>query len=285
LTRQEHVQQDAQRIDVGGGRDRAPLHLLRAGVQRRHQSQARRRRLDAGGQQRALEELGDAEVEQARHAVGGDQDVRRLDVAMHHQVLMRVLHRGTDLAEEVDPGIDSETMAVAVLVDGLPADVLHDEVGPPVVGVAAVQESRDPGVVERGQDLAFGAEPCREVGAVRSVGQDLEGDLLLVDVVGAHRDVHRAHAALAEHGLHRVVADPPADERRRRGRRGLRGNGGLPEEFARPLVGDEQRLDLASHLEILATLARQEGRPFARSQRGRLIEELLDAPPAIRRNH
>ena len=59
--------------------------------------------------------------------------------------------------------------------------------GRPSSSRAAVQKARDAGVVEGGQYLAFGAEPCREVGAIRSVGQDLEGDLLLVDVVGAYR--------------------------------------------------------------------------------------------------
>ena len=132
-----------------------------------------------------------------------DQDVRGLDVAVHHQVLVRVLHRGADLAEEVDPGVEPQAVPVAVLVDGRALDVLHDQVRPAVVGRAAVQQARDAGVVEGGQDLAFGAEPGREVGAVRPVAQDLEGDLLLVGVVGAHREVHGAHAAFAEPGLHR----------------------------------------------------------------------------------
>ena len=44
-----------------------------------------------------VEQLGDAEVEQLRRAVGGDQDVVRLQVAMHDQVLMRVVHRARRL--------------------------------------------------------------------------------------------------------------------------------------------------------------------------------------------
>jgi hypothetical protein len=159
-------------------------------------------------------------------------------------------------------------MPVAVLVEGHPLDVLHDQVRPAVVCGAAVQETRDAGMIEGGQDLAFGAEPGREVGAVRAVAKNLEGDLLLVDVVGPHREVDGAHAPFAELGLHPVVADPPAHERRQRGREGRRGHDGSPEEPGRLLVGDEQRLDLASHPEVLAASAGQEGVPLRGGQRG-----------------
>ena len=147
----------------------AALHLLRAGVLRRHQPLAGQRVFDPARQRRAFEQLGDAEVEQARHAVGVDQDVRGLDVAVDHQVLMGVLHRGADLAEEVDPGVESQAVLGRSTVEGHALDVLHDQVGPAVVGGAAVEEARDAGVVEGGQDLPLGAEPRREVGAVRPV--------------------------------------------------------------------------------------------------------------------
>ena len=88
--RQQLVEKDAQGVDVAGGRDRLALDLLRARVLGRHHREhgggGRQVGIDAGGEQ-----LGDAEVQQLRHAVTVHQHVRRLDVAVDHQVLMGVL--------------------------------------------------------------------------------------------------------------------------------------------------------------------------------------------------
>ena len=87
------VEQHAQRVDVGGGGHRLAAHLLGAGVLGRHQLQPGRGRRQRLPGHLGIEQLGDAEVEQLGHAVLGDQDVGRLDVAVDDQVLVRVLHR------------------------------------------------------------------------------------------------------------------------------------------------------------------------------------------------
>ena len=46
--------------------------------------------------------LGNAEVHDLHHAIGGDHDVRWLDVAMDHFAEMRVLESGTDLGADID---------------------------------------------------------------------------------------------------------------------------------------------------------------------------------------
>ena len=43
-------------------------------------------------QRLVAEQLGNAEVEQLDIVIGTEQHVGRLDVAVHHQVLVRVLH-------------------------------------------------------------------------------------------------------------------------------------------------------------------------------------------------
>ena len=86
------VEDHAQRIDVAGRRHPAPALLLRARVVRGQQAQDRGRLVQALRDVWA-QQLGDPEVEQLRIAVGRDQDVRRLEVAMDDQVLVRVLHR------------------------------------------------------------------------------------------------------------------------------------------------------------------------------------------------
>jgi hypothetical protein len=63
MTSEQFVEQHAQRVNVGRGRDRLAPHLLGRGVLRRHQAHCRRRRVerDLSGELR-VEELGDAEV-------------------------------------------------------------------------------------------------------------------------------------------------------------------------------------------------------------------------------
>jgi hypothetical protein len=66
-------------------------------VIRRHQSEIRLRDGQRVMSRLAfVQQFGNTEVQQFGHAIGGDQEVRGLEVAMHDEVLMRVMHRGTD---------------------------------------------------------------------------------------------------------------------------------------------------------------------------------------------
>ena len=87
---QQQVEQHAQRVDVGGGGDVAARELLGRRVL------GRQRRFALAGERRplsrlvALQQLGDAEVEQLHLAVRGHQHVGGLEVAVHDQVRVRV---------------------------------------------------------------------------------------------------------------------------------------------------------------------------------------------------
>ena len=73
---------------------------------------------------------------------------------MDDEVLVRVLHRVADRAEQLEPLARRQLPASSQYsVDRLAVDVLHHEVGLPVVGRAAVEEPRDVRVLEPGQDL------------------------------------------------------------------------------------------------------------------------------------
>ena len=143
---------------------------------------------------------------------GGHQDVERLDVAVHHQALVRVAHGAADLEEELEPVVDRERPARGPDVDRLALDVLHDEVGHALVGAAAVEEPRDVGVVQRGKDLALGAEARQHVLGVHATLDDLERDPLLVLAVGALGEVDGAHPAPAELADQPVGADESPDQ-------------------------------------------------------------------------
>jgi hypothetical protein len=87
-------------VHVGAAVDRvrAAGHLLRGGVLRRAREVAGAR------QPRVVGEVREPEVEQPRAPGGVDQHVRRLDVAVHHAVLVRVRERLGDVERE--PGHD-----------------------------------------------------------------------------------------------------------------------------------------------------------------------------------
>ena len=72
--------------------DHVATHLLGACVRRRHDAVLGVRDCERRSRLARIEQLRDAEVQQLRHALRRDQDVVRLQVTMHDQVLVRVMH-------------------------------------------------------------------------------------------------------------------------------------------------------------------------------------------------
>ena len=64
-----------------------------------------------------VQNFGDAEIEQLGSPSGRDQDVRRLQIAVHHELFVRVLDCLGDLAEESQALLSGKTVLVAVFVD------------------------------------------------------------------------------------------------------------------------------------------------------------------------
>src|SRR5690606_32057846 len=124
--RQELVQDEAEAVDVRRHADGLAAHLLRRGVPGREDVRAGRgqRRVAVG----ILQQLGDAEVEQLHAALAGDEHVRGLDVAVHHEIAVRKGNGVAHVEEEAQPGLDAETLPVTPGVDRLAFDVFHDEV-------------------------------------------------------------------------------------------------------------------------------------------------------------
>ena len=100
--RQELVGERSQGVHIGRRRHGLTANLLGRGVLGRHRSAAEtgERRVGAGPVLRCLlmEDLGDTEVEQLDLSVGRHHRVRGLQVAMHDEILVRILngvaHRG-----------------------------------------------------------------------------------------------------------------------------------------------------------------------------------------------
>ena len=229
-----------------------------------------------------IEELGDPEIEQLRDAVGGDQDVARLEVAVDDQVLVGEVDRRADLPEELAAARwVGSFRVVAILVDRLPLDVLHDEVGAAVLGGAAVEQLGDVRVVEVGEDLALGAEAADDLVRVHAAPDELEGDLLLELLVGPLRQVDRAHAAPAELAHHPVGADALA------GREGyilLRADpeDGRFNEVAELGLGGDEGFHFAPQLVVPFTGDLEESRPFGLFPIQGALEDDFDLLPALR---
>ena len=96
---QQLIEHHAERVNVGGGRDRPAAHLLRAGIRRSHATCT-----GLSGQRRprrGLQNLCDPEIQQFRHAVGGYGDVARFQIAVDNPFVVRILYGFAHLAEQV----------------------------------------------------------------------------------------------------------------------------------------------------------------------------------------
>jgi hypothetical protein len=246
----------------------------------RHRVLAGARRLGVGAERRAGQQLGDAEVEQLHLARRRDEDVGRLQVAVHHEVRVGVRHGAARGREQAQPRRHVEPPGVAVVRDGAAVHVLHHEVRPPVGRHAAVEEAGHVRVVERGEDLPLGREAAHQVGVVGGAREQLDGRRLPVLAVAALGAVDDPHAAAPD----RVEQAPGAHARGRGRERGRRGGHARPAPVEQPLgavVRGEQRRHLVVQPRVAAA-GRGEpgGAPVARLVEG-VVEQGVRPASAV----
>ena len=90
-------QHDAQRVDVGGGRDLSAFELFGRGIGRGHWAVLR------GFAVFAVEQLGDAEIQKLHLAARGDHDIRWFEIAMNYQCAMCSLDSAANGDEQLQP--------------------------------------------------------------------------------------------------------------------------------------------------------------------------------------
>ena len=163
---EQHVQQHAERVDVGRRRDPSAGQLLGRRVLRRQrpaafarQSARLRRYRRPGAARVGLEQLRDAEIEQLDVAVDADEHVGGLEIAVHDQVGMRVRDGREHFEKQAKAGVDIQPVLVAVAVDPLAFDVLEDEIRLPRRRNARVDRGGRCADAEAGEDVAFAPEP------------------------------------------------------------------------------------------------------------------------------
>ena len=192
LAGQQLVQQHAQCVHVGRGRHRLAADLLGRGVVRRHALHEGRCGVAVGGR---IDDLGDAEIEQLGHAVHGDEDVRRFQVAMHDQAAVRMLHGIADLQEQLDSRCGIKSVQRAVRRQRLALDILHHEVRRAVLAEPGVEQPGDMRMLQAGEHAPFVLEAAYQFGG--RIQQALDRDLLLERTVRTRRQPDLAHARCA----------------------------------------------------------------------------------------
>src|ERR1051325_2433903 len=104
-------------------------------------------------------------------------------------------------------------MRVAIVVERLPFDKLHDEIGQAVFGGAAVEETRDVWMIERGEDLALGAKATQDEIGIHAALHQLDSDAHVEFFVYTNRLVDGAHAAASNFALNAIRTETAADHR------------------------------------------------------------------------
>src|SRR5579883_3215315 len=132
---------------------------------------------------------------------------------MYDQVAMGEGDRITDLQKELKPGANGQTASVAVLVEVLAIDVLHDEIGCAFFVYATVEQAGDIRVLQRRQDLALRAEAGFEMAAAEHGVDGFDRDFVFELAIDAARQKYRAHTASAEQANGLVWAEAAIDSR------------------------------------------------------------------------
>ncbi len=205
----QFVQQDAERVNVGGGGDVAANLLFGRGVGRRE-----------GGSQgavfvRGVKQLGDAEIQQAHPTVAGDQHIGGLDVPVHDQGAVRGIHGMADVGEQRQPRGKVEPVRAGILGDGHAFDQFQRDVGLAGVGDAGVDQAGDVGMPKLQQGTAFVLEAAARIGTVQAAMQQLQRHALGHPFDIALGLEHGGKAALAD-GAHDAERADAAMGRRRR---------------------------------------------------------------------
>ncbi|MEY2512728.1 MAG: hypothetical protein QOJ89_86 [bacterium] len=216
----EHPKQDAaEGVDVGRGADGVAADLLgRRVVGAADPLVGARRAVARRCQPRQ------AEVRQERAVAGADEDVRRLDVAVHEADRMCRAERVGDLREDRDDAPRRQALGRHKLAQVGPLDEAHRDERH-AVAVAGVVDGDDVRVIEHRGDARLVLEaPPRLVVAEQRGRDDLQRDGPLQRQL--RRAVDGPHAAAAGERVDAVAGEGRSDVQAGGERRGGGGDGG-----------------------------------------------------------
>ncbi|GAC1599523.1 MAG: hypothetical protein NVS4B10_10770 [Myxococcales bacterium] len=224
---------------------------------------------------RALDDQpGDPEVEDLESAVGGDEEILRLEIAMNDA---RVMGRGETLGElggQIERLAQRQRLSEQHLAERLPLEQLEDEVGAPLVG-SGVMDREDVGMVDRANRPGLQREALQGLLAKSRGGKDLDRHVATEPCVPGAIDL--THPTCADQ-----LDDFVGSKAGSRGKlaRAPIGPGDGVEKSTRLAVSGEECIHLAAQRRVLSAGFLEVGA----AQGQRLLqgdgEERLDLPPA-----
>ena len=147
-------------------------------------------------------DLGQPEIEQLHLACLGDEDVGRLDIAVHDAFAVGRIERVGDLDAEIEHEVDGQGLSVDAVFERLAFEVFHRQVGSAVF-FADVVDGADIGVVQRRGGPGLAAEPV-EHGKLAAdlIGEKFERDEApQAGVLGLVDHAHSPAAKLFDHSI------------------------------------------------------------------------------------
>ena len=241
---ERHIEHHAQRVDIGGGGDRAARDLFGACVFRRQDIGCG---VIGSGRRFLAEQFGDAEIEQFWAAIGGDENVGGLEVTVNDQMLVGVADGVADADHQPDALLERGLPLTQPAVERDAVDEFHHEIGKSLRGGAAVDERGDARMRQPGQQKPLLAELFGQFPAHESSADQLQREARLEALALAEGFKDNAHAAASDLAHQAPGANAPplpvASEGLLDG--GMKGEGRVFEEIFRAGVLFQKMEDFA----------------------------------------
>jgi hypothetical protein len=224
-------------------------------------------------------------------ARGVDQQIGGLQIPVDHADAMSVDDRVADAHDEPQSFLDAQPVVIGVARDGNTFHIFHGEVRLAILGETAVQQARDVGVLEAGQDLPLAKAPAEHVIGGHPATDQLERHPPVELPVRTLREVDRAHPSVAQLPQHAIRPDSLPALRSRRYARvrctvphrpQLCGDRGL-EKAAGLRVRRQQRLQSRAELRIARAGAVEAGGALPDRKLERRVQDRLDPLPELGR--
>src|SRR5690606_37555581 len=228
-----------------------------------------------------IERLRDAEIEQFHLAVGGHQDVGRLDVPMHDQMAMGMGDRAANLDEQPQPIAATEPMLVAIPIDRRALDMFHGQPRSAGGVDSAVQVARDARIRQAREDAAFEQEALDQVFRSGAARHPLERRTLANAGMVAFGEENLGHAAAADAFDDRPVTDFDAFTRSRIERIDEPPGAADPIQFTRLPGIAEQPAQVRGAIGMLGTLRIDPRFPFFPVQFQRAAQRGIESLPVL----
>ena len=146
----------------------------------------------------AFQQLGNPKVEQLHLAVISDQYVRRLEVAVHDQVGVRLGYGPQHIEKQPNARFDIEPVLVAVAIDVIAFNVFENEIRLSSLRHSGIDQFRDVRMNQKGENAALAFESFLAALPHQRDVEELHRHLPLKSSVVSFRQPDAAHAALAD---------------------------------------------------------------------------------------